>query len=243
MRKPFKLHNTESKSVYILQTHQDLLPKTHPHLDVHPNNKGDVALNQIKHHFHLPHQPFFMHQVHGANSIALNTAPSEHFWQSADACYTNNQDIICAIMTADCLPVLITNHQVSFVAAIHCGWRSLYQNIITKTLDKIVATDDLIVWFGPAICSTHYQVGAAFKEHYLQAHAEAEHAFTDVIDNHCYADLKALALTQLKNHPIRRIEDCQICTFAHDSYDSWRQNKTPGRQASMIWIRTTARSG
>lgn len=239
MNNPLKLHKTASKSVYILQTHQGLLPNTLPHLDIHPKNNGDLALAQIKDEFQLPHHPIFMRQVHGDNSIVLNSIPTKHFWQSADACYTDTQNIICAVMTADCLPVLVTDQHASFVAAVHCGWRSLYQDILKKTLDKIGSSDGLIVWFGPAICSNHYQVDEAFKDHYLQRHPEAEQAFSEVIDNHCYADLKALAMAQLKNENIRRIEDCQICTYEDESYDSWRQNKTPNRQASMIWIKAT----
>ena len=236
MNSPFKLHQTNRQHVYVLQSHRDLMLKTHPQLDVHPDNNGDMALQSITQQYHLPHRPVFMKQVHGAKSIRLNSIPNTHFWQAADACFTRHKDIICAVMTADCLPVLITDTQASFVAAVHCGWRSLYQGILTQLMDRIQPVYPLKLWFGPAICQNHYQVDNAFKDHYLQAHPDAAQAFTEVVDNHCHADLKMMAKVQLQHHDIDLIEDASICTYQHDSYYSWRQNKTSQRQASMIWI-------
>lgn len=239
MQNPFHLHQTESKSVCILQTHRDLLANKHTQLDVHPNNNGDWALEQIQQQYQLPHQPCIMQQVHGANSISLNTTPPKHFWQKADACYTRQSNIICTVITADCLPVLITDEQASFVAAIHCGWRSLYAGILPKTLDKIQSRHDLIVWFGPSICARHYQVDKSFKDHYLKAHPNAEPAFSEVIDNHCQADLKTMAQVQLNQYRLKYIQDCEICTYGHHNYYSWRQSQTKARQASMIWIKSS----
>ena len=233
---PFTLHQSAGKTVHVLQTHRDLMPQWQTQLDIHPNNNGDPALQAIKTHFQLPHHPIFMHQVHGTNSIALKAPPIKHFWHSADACYTFNKGIICAVMTADCLPVLITDTQASFVAAVHCGWRSLYQDILTRLLTKIKTVNPMVVWFGPAICKKHYQVDKAFRSHYLQSHPEAESAFTEVINNHCYASLTTLAKIQLQHYRVAHIEDCQICTFEDDRYYSWRGTKTPARQASMIWV-------
>lgn len=214
------------------------MPKQHSQLDVQPNNNNDAALQHIKHHYQLPHQPFFMQQVHGTDRVALIEPPKKHFWQSADAIFTQHQDIICTIMTADCLPVLISDTKASFVAAVHCGWRSLYHGILTQVLNDINSMHSLVVWFGPAICQKHYQVDKAFKEYYLQTQPAAEQAFTDIVNNHCYADLKALAMVQLAQYDVARIVDSEICTFADNQYYSWRRNKTTARQASMIWIKT-----
>ncbi|GAA4818473.1 laccase domain protein [Marinicella pacifica] len=236
MYNPYTVHQTKSKIVKILQTHRDLLITSHPRLNIHPTGGGTHVLQEITHIFNLPHRPVFMQQVHGNTCLELNSVPSQHFWQSADACYTRQTGILCVIMTADCLPVLITDEAVSFVAAVHCGWRSLYQGILTKLLQKIQSPHPLIVWFGPSICPHHYQVDNTFKNHYLKTHPDADRAFTEVIDNHCYADLKKLASVQLTDYKICRIEDAAICTYEDNSYDSWRLNKSPGRQASMIWI-------
>ncbi len=243
MNKPFFLHQTDSQSVWVLQTHRDLLPQSHPNLNIHPAAGRDDALSEITRRFDLPHEPVFMKQVHGDTCLELNTAPAHHFWRSADACFTRRKEIMCAIMTADCLPVLITDEAASFVAAVHCGWRSLYRGILTKLLKKVQTPHPLVVWFGPAICAHHYQVDSFFKTHYLQAHPDANRAFTKVINGHCYADLKIMAKTQLAHQDIAHFKDASICTYQDDSYDSWRQNKTPSRQASMIWFSTIDHQG
>lgn len=233
----FQLHQTPRKTVCVLQTHHHILGSEYAPVNIHPNDTGDVALSRLQHMYHLPHKPVLMQQVHGHDIVALDSVPTQHFWQPADACFTRQNNLICTVMTADCLPVLMTDSRAGFVAAVHCGWRSLYRGILIKLLDQVASDHDLIVWFGPAICDRHYQVDAAFKKHYLQAHPNASNAFTEVINGHCQADLKAMARAQLAQQPVKHIHDVGICTYGHKNYDSWRENKTPSRQAAMIWLR------
>lgn len=238
MSNPLKLHQTNGTHAYVLQTHRRLMTECLPDLDIHPLHGSERSLQLIQQRYRLPHQPFFLQQVHGAEAIALHEPPSTHFWTSADACYTFQKNIVCAVMTADCLPVLITDSQTSFVAAVHCGWRSLYEGILTKILNKISTDNPLIVWFGPAICQNHYQVDQAFKNHYLKAHPTAAKAFTRVIDGHCYADIAIMARVQLQHFEVANLYFNERCTYEDPDYYSWRRNKTKARQASLIWMST-----
>lgn len=205
--------------------------------DIHPTNQQPAQLNQLQQQFNLPHTPYFLKQVHGADCIELTLPLTQNFQYQADACFSREKEIICAIMTADCLPVLLTDNKTSFVAAVHCGWRSLYQGIVLKTLQKINTDQPVKAWFGPSICQKHYQVDSNFVAHYLAKHPKAYSAFTAIKSGKSQCDLKQLACVQLQQLGIYDITIDNHCTFADSSYYSWRENNTAARQASLIWKR------
>ncbi|MGJ8663107.1 MAG: polyphenol oxidase family protein, partial [Marinicella sp.] len=146
--------------------------------------------------------------------------------------------VICSVMTADCLPILLTDQMGSFVAAVHCGWRGLYANIIAETVNAINSHNEIIAWLGPCIQAAQYEVDEEFKNHYLKQHPNVGHAFSPLIKGKCQADLYQLASIQLHKLDIKNLTQSNQCTFLNADYYSWRENQTAARMASMAWLTT-----
>ena len=104
-----------------------------------------------------------LNQLHSNISIEL---PSDD--RDADASYTTHNKVVCSIRTADCMPLLITDEEGSFVAAIHAGWRGLTSGIIENTFKKINAKGKIIVWIGPHISQEFFEVGAEVRNIFLE---------------------------------------------------------------------------
>ncbi len=221
-------------SVRALQTTNTLAADSA--FDVHPKQSQSESIQLLVDTFDLPHTPIFMQQVHGNQVVEYTEPPQNHFAHQADACFTRATGVLCAIMTADCLPVLLTDRAGSFVAAVHCGWRSLYADILTATLDAISSQHELLCWFGPCILQANYEVDPQFVTDYLARHPDCASAFTPVAGGKSAASLYHLATIKLQQLGVRHISQSNVCTFADDRYYSWRQSQTPKRMASMIWL-------
>lgn len=204
--------------------------------DIHPEYSNQQQLEHLSSKFNLPHQPKFLRQVHGGNVIEYTAQTETGFNHQADACFTRATNVICGILTADCLPVLMTDTKGSFVAAVHCGWRSLYADILSITLNIINPRDEVLVWFGPCIQQAQYEVGEDFVDNYLSKHPNAASAFKPVSNNKSFASLYQLAESQLNKLNINNISKSHECTYLDSNYYSWRENQTPQRMASLIWL-------
>ena len=104
----------------------------------------------------VPNDICWIEQVHGKKIIQL---PKNIASSKADACYSKDKNVICAVRTADCLPILITDIRGTFVLTIHAGWRGLGIGIIEEAINKINSSNDLIVWLGPCISQENFEVG------------------------------------------------------------------------------------
>jgi YfiH family protein len=208
----------------------------HQNFDIHPNHADAKLINQLIDSFNLPHQPHFMRQVHHNRVIEYINQPESQLSVQADACFTRQPSVICAVMTADCLPVLLTDSAGSFVAAVHCGWRSLYANILSETINKINSEHPITAWLGPCIQQPQYQVDEAFVINYLKQQPNSQQAFTPVKQGKSLASLNAMAQIQLHELGVKHIQTANQCTFLRPDYYSWRQNKTAKRMATMLWM-------
>lgn len=204
--------------------------------DIHPNQSKPELINLLVEGFNLPHVPQFLQQVHGNQIIEYSKQAESQLSYQADACFTRSKDVICAVMTADCLPVLLTDNAGSFVAAVHCGWRSLDANILKETLNKINSEHQILAWFGPCIQPMQYEVDESFVKNYLKQHPNSHPAFTAINTGKSFSDLHAMASIQLNALGVKRIEAANQCTFLQPNYYSWRQNNTNKRMASMLWL-------
>lgn len=212
---------------------------THDYFDVHPHHSNSEMMAILTKQFNMPHIPRFLKQVHKSSVQEFNQPPIKDFSVEADACFTRQPGIVCAVMTADCLPVLLTDEKGSFVAAVHCGWRSLFDDILTKTIDTINPSNQVLAWFGPCISQPQYEVDEPFVEHYLKQHPDCEPAFTQIVDGKSHASLHQLASRQLHQTVDVQIGHSNECTFLGQNYYSWRENQTIKRMASMMWIDAT----
>jgi YfiH family protein len=206
--------------------------------DIHPHQSNSLQIRQLKKEFHLPHTPKFLQQKHESKVIEYQQPLRTNLEVEGDACFTRQPEVICSIMTADCLPVLLTDTFGTFVAAVHCGWRSLFDDILIKTIERINPKHQLLAWFGPCIQQHNYEVDAPFVNNYLDRHPNSSPAFMPVKDGKSFADLTSLAEIQLQQIMACTIIKSETCTYADPNYYSWRENKTTKRMASMIWLAT-----
>lgn len=184
---------------------------------------------------YLPTEPLWLKQTHSINAIDANQ------WQpglEADAIVSNSTDIVCAVLTADCLPVLITDRAGSQVAAVHAGWRGLQAGIIENTLAKFKASSsEIIVWLGPAIGPEAFEVGPEVKAAFLAVDPLAESAFVSTHADRYLADIYQLARQRLTARGITAIYGGENCTFSEKQrFFSFRRDDVTGRMATLIWI-------
>ena len=204
-----------------------------------------VARNrqELKKILGIPDNPLWLQQTHSENVVCATTYTGN---EAADGSYTDQQGVVCALLTADCIPLLFCNRSGTRVAAIHAGWRGLSQGI-TRHLTAIFDPegDEILAWIGPHIRAQHYEVGVEVKQALTAAiGSRAETAFVRTRPGHWLADMASLARFALENSGIRYIYDCGRCTYSDgDDFYSYRRENTTGRMASLIWIAEQARGG
>ncbi len=174
-------------------------------------------------------------QVHG-NEVAVISQVSKKAIV-ADAAVTSEKNICLAIMTADCLPILLVSKSGDEIAAIHGGWRPLAANIISNTFDKMATpAADIYAWLGPCISKNVFEVGSEVKAKFVQKSECFNLAFTAIGNGQYLADLHKIAKLQLESLGINQISTLAECTYSNDKYYSYRKNSITGRMASLICI-------
>ncbi|MDA8561964.1 peptidoglycan editing factor PgeF [Gammaproteobacteria bacterium] len=195
--------------------------------------KNHLTLNETA---NLPTKPMWLNQTH-SDIIISSTDYTEKI--SGDACFTNKINKVCAILTADCLPILICNKKGDFVSAIHAGWRGLGKKIISKTLNKTQeSSENLIVWLGPAIGPNYFEVGNDVKSTFIKINEKYESAFNLTKKNTWMCDIYTIARIELEQHNITNVYGGEYCTYSNSDmfYSYRREGKLAGRMASLIWI-------
>lgn len=200
-------------------------------------------------HLELPAAPVWLEQVHGNEALyvdAVTNNPGRGGIDDnlappiADAVWTDQPNIVLAIMTADCLPVLLASRCGTVVAAIHGGWRGL----ATEILQKIVATlpvpaNELVGWMGPAIGPLNFEVGNEVREAFVRKSSVFSGCFkASLVDRgKCHADIFAIAELCLQEAGVLNIESDRVCTVSDEQlfFSHRRDNGNSGRMATLIW--------
>lgn len=188
---------------------------------------------QLRHQLALPNEPVWLSQTHSTDVADLdNLTPNLH----ADASTTSQTNIICAVLTADCLPILICDKQGQEVAAIHAGWRGLAAGIVDETLARLKSpAHECLAWMGPAIGASSFEVGHDVIDAYLAQSAEHRSAFRPAGEKFL-ADIYQLAKTNLQMAGLNAIYGGQHCTYQQsEQFFSYRRDGVTGRMASLIW--------
>ncbi len=196
---------------------------------VEENRKRFFAAGQ------LPSKPIWLEQVHGTAVLSLTGEP--YASKRADASYSNTPGTVCAVMTADCLPVLFCNRAGTEVAAAHAGWRGLCAGVLEETVACFAdSADNILAWLGPAIGPQAFEVGPEVREAFMAHDPQAESAFRPAGEKYM-ADIYQLARQRLAHLGISQIYGGDRCTFTEkDDFFSYRRDKTTGRMASFIWL-------
>lgn len=182
----------------------------------------------------LPTEPIWLTQIHGTSAVpALN----ENMEIEADAAFSMQIAQVCAVLTADCLPLFLCNLSGTHVAAIHAGWRGLAQGIIEQTISALnLPSNEILAWLGPAIGPQQFEVGGEVREIFLSKDRHAAQAFIPAKEK-WLANLYLLATLRLEACGVTAIYGGQYCTYTQDTlfYSYRRDLGKTGRMASLIW--------
>ena len=185
----------------------------------------------------LPSYPVWLEQVHGTAVLKLDGGPYES--KRADASYCNVPGTVCAVMTADCLPVLFCNRAGTEVAAAHAGWRGLCEGVLEETVACFAdSPESIMAWLGPAIGPDAFEVGPEVREAFMAEQSEAATAFVSSSNEGKWlADIYLLARLRLARAGVTAVYGGEYCTFSDgEQFYSYRRNGQTGRMASIIWL-------
>jgi hypothetical protein len=194
-----------------------------------------VAENRRRLRALLPAEPLWLNQVHG---VCVVDAATAHAGAEADAAFARGKGTVCAVLTADCLPLLLCNDVGTVVAVAHAGWRGLAAGVIEAV---VRATNEpparLLAWLGPAIGPQSFEVGAEVRAAFVAHAPAAAAAFAAKENGKWLADLYRLAEQRLNALGVARVFGGGFCTFNEaDRFYSFRRDKATGRMASLIWL-------
>ncbi|MDR0576454.1 MAG: peptidoglycan editing factor PgeF [Candidatus Accumulibacter sp.] len=196
-----------------------------------------VAANREIVHRRIGARPVWLKQVHGARVVdaaqCAGASPPE-----ADAAFTRQPGVACAVMTADCLPVLFCDSAGTVVAAAHAGWRGLLAGVLEATVAAMNAPGpELMAWLGPAIGPQAFEVGGEVREAFIDADPAAAAAFRPAHGGKWLADIYLLARQRLAGSGLTRVSGGGLCTASDaERFFSYRRDGQTGRMASLIWL-------
>jgi hypothetical protein len=184
---------------------------------------------------HLPAPPRWLEQVHGVRCLQAEAAAPA---ATADASCATSVGVVCAVLTADCLPVLFCAADGSAVAAAHAGWRGLAAGVLEATVEALARPGaDLLAWLGPAIGPRAFEVGAEVVAAFCDPDPGARAAFVEAGGGKWRCDLYALARRRLAAVGVTRVWGGGYCTHGEaERFFSYRRDGRTGRMASLIWL-------
>jgi YfiH family protein len=189
----------------------------------------------------LPQAPRWLQQVHGSTVVDADILTTAAQADASVACRNNT---VCAIMIADCLPVLLTDLAGSCVGAAHAGWRGLAGGVLANTVARMpAAASELMAWIGPGIGPGAFEVGEDVLDAFCSAAPEQISAFKAQKPGKWLCDLPALARYALRRAGVNRIYGGDLCTYSDASrFYSYRRDGITGRMAALIWLDAQAAS-
>lgn len=215
---------------------------------------ADVARNRARLEALLPSPPRWLRQVHGTavhvaapDPVAATNHPEQArgdgaYEPEADAAVTRAAGVVLAVLTADCLPVLLADTRARAVAVAHAGWRGLAAGVVERSVDALreqAGRDaEVIAWLGPAIGPRAFEVGDDVLHAFCDQDPDAAAAFVPgPREGKWRADLYRLARIRLASVGVSRVSGGDHCTVQeHERFYSHRRDRISGRMASLIWL-------
>ena len=183
----------------------------------------------------LPSEPLWLNQVHGTGVVDAAVAGQG---SDADGAFATAPGAICAVMTADCLPVLLCDRAGLRVAAAHAGWRGLLNGVVEAAVEALdTPPEELLAWLGPAIGPDAFEVGGEVRDAFLSDDPGAAGAFRPSPAGRWLADIYLLARRRLARVGLSAVHGGGFCTFSDvERFYSYRRDGRTGRMASLIWL-------
>jgi len=201
------------------------------------DDPGSVARNRAIVRALLPSDPAWLAQVHGRDVADLDLAGGDER-PRADAAVTSTSGRVAVVLTADCMPLFLTDRAGRRVAVAHAGWRGLAAGVVENTVATLRApANEVIAWMGPAIGPDAFEVGPEVREAFVAVDPAAAAAFRPGKPGRLMADLYTLARQRLARAGVREVHGGGFCTF-HDParFFSYRRVQKSGRMGAFIWI-------
>ena len=190
----------------------------------------------------LPAEPVWLNQVHGSGIVDADCVSGI---PAADGSVARKAGTVCAVLTADCLPVLLCDRSGTVVGAAHAGWRGLAGGVLEAAV-KAMAVDpaEILAWLGPAIGPRAFEVGGEVRHVFMAQDTAAERAFLPQAlpsTDKWLADIYLLARQRLARVGVTRVFGGDLCTFGDAGrFYSYRRDGVTGRMASLIWLDSQA---
>jgi hypothetical protein len=183
----------------------------------------------------LPAEPCWLTQVHGTSVVDAGVGEDA---PRADASFTARPGVVCAVLTADCMPVVFALRDGGRVGIAHAGWRGLVAGVLEATLRAMEApAGEVVAWLGPAIGPRAYEVGTEVREAFVEADRAAAEAFTPTGEGRWLADLYRLARQRLAAAGVSEVWGGEHCTWSDPArFFSFRRDGATGRMATLVWI-------
>ena len=184
----------------------------------------------------LPDEPLWLNQVHGC-AVVIHDGPQASP-PTADAAVAFEPGRVCAVMTADCLPVVLADRAGRRVGVAHAGWRGLAGGVVEATVQALgVPAADLVAWLGPAIGQAAFEVGPEVRAAFVQRLPATEAAFLPGAPGKFQADLYALARAVLAQAGVADVHGGGWCTATdRERFFSFRRDGRTGRMATLAWL-------
>jgi YfiH family protein len=200
------------------------------------DDAGAVAANRrrLREALRLDSEPTWLEQVHGTRVLDLDREPVA----AADGSVTSRPGVVCAVLTADCLPVLFCDVGGSRIGVVHAGWRGLLSGVLPAAVAAMGSRpEDLVAWLGPAIGQAAYEVGAEVRDAFVGRCPAASRRFERNAAGRWQADLYGLARDALEVAGLRYVHGGGFCTYTEDErFFSHRRSAPCGRMATLIWL-------
>ena len=198
-----------------------------------------VAANRAQLAARVGGQPAWLNQVHGTCVIdAAAVVGGASAPPAADASCARQPGAICAVMTADCLPVLFCDRAGTVVAAAHAGWRGLLAGVLESTVAAMrVPGAELLAWLGPAIGPRAFEVGDEVRSAFVAAADDAASAFVPAPGGKWLCDIYRLARQRLAARGVTQVFGGAECTLSDATrFYSYRRDGVTGRMAALVWL-------
>ncbi len=202
------------------------------------DDPAHVAENRRRLVAGLPAPPLWLNQKHGVAVVSADTTTPGDTPPDADAAIAGKANKVCAVLTADCLPVLLCDQAGTIVAAAHAGWRGLLAGVLVQTVAAMRRPPaELLAYFGPAIGPQAFEVGSEVRAAFVAADAHADAAFKPLPSDKWLANIYLLAQQSLARLGLGAVYGGEFCTVCEEErFFSYRRDGATGRMAALIWL-------
>ena len=206
---------------------------------VHVIQNRQLLGSSLEKIFNIPEgtfHPIWLRQEHTCEIAQDKHLDSEEIHvRPFDGMFTQRKNVVCTIMTADCLPVFICNQEGSEISLVHAGWRGLADGIVEKAINSFsVPAENLLVHCGPAISQSNFEIGSEVKQQL--GGSERCYQKSESKPNHYFADLYGLLKDKVEIMGASYSQS-DYCTYADkDLFYSYRREGATGRMVSLLWL-------